>query len=927
MIRSVVGVCVTVGLTVLIVLLTGTAGAQQKTTSSLSLQTTGGQTPRMSQSLRAEQLKGLTPEQQELVRRGLEQRGGTLKTEQLKGLTPEQQELVRRGLEQRGGTLKTEQLKGLTPEQQELIKRELEQRGGTLTLEALSALMNKPELKGLSVEDIVKGIELLRGQERDSEGMQEKLPIGETQRPVEALEKRGSLFDRMKKIGGYQEISTDLEPFGRDFFRGASVKVATERRDVPVPPGYIMGPGDEVKILLWGRVNDQYTLTVDRNGNITIPQIGPIQVAGMSFEEMSKTVILQVEKIVGASIDISTGALKNIPVFVLGDVKRPGAYNVGSFVTITDALLIAGGPSDIGSMRDIQLKRKGKVLVTFDLYDLLLKGDKSKDLVLQAGDVVFVPVTGPLVGIAGNVKRPAIYELKGRQDLHTVIELAGGILPTAYTQQIQVERVVKNERQVVIDLDDKRLGTARDFKLSEADLVKVFNIAEKEEDVVYLNGNVKRPGKYEYRSGMRVKELIGGFSDLLDETHLEYAVVKRVERKDTKNELVPFNLGAFLTGRDESQNVELKPGDTVYVFSKWFFKDRPTIIVDGAVRNGGEFDLVENVTVKDAIALAGGVARDASLEDVELYRMDLQTNKRAIERVNLKKVFDGDPRHNLLLRDFDRVTVKRLHGVKEERTVTLFGEVAYPGSYAAKRGERLSSILERAGGYTENAYLKGAIFTRVRVKEMQQKAMEEMVRRLERELYTESSVIESSGSMEVKKLELEQRKQFVSSMKKIDPTGRMSVKLVHLRLLKGSAFDIEVEDGDTLTIPTKNSVVSVSGAVMSQGSFVYLDEMDCKDYINIAGGYTRYADRDNAFILKVDGTARRVKGGFMNWSQSNSRWELAAFSEDAGKLDPGDTIIVPEKLERIAWLREIKDWTQILMQMSVIGATVNYMFK
>lgn len=829
----------------------------------------------------------------------------------------------------RSQPLRIDPVKNLTPEQQELLRKELEKSGGTLTPEAIKALKGRPEFKGLTPEDIAKARELLKKREA-SEGKkdkEDKQPVIEMQKPLAEPEKQETLFNRMKKISGYQEISTDLKPFGYEFFSGASVKVSMQRQDVPVPPGYIMGPGDEVKILLWGRVNEQYTLTVDRNGKITIPQIGPVQIAGMTFEEMSKAVIQQVEKIIGANIDISAGGLKNVPVFILGDVKRPGAYNVGSFATITDGLLIAGGPSDIGSMRNVQLKRKGKVVTTFDLYDLLLKGDKSKDVILQAGDVVFVPVTGPLVGVAGNVKRPAIYELRGKHDLHTVIELAGGILPTAYTQQIQVERIVESERQVVIDLDDKRLSAARDFKLSDADLVKIFNIAEKEENVVFLNGNVKRPGKYEYRSGMRLGQLIRDRSDLLDETQLDYGLIKRIEKRDvTKNELIPFNLGKLID-KDESQNVELKPGDSVYVFSKWFFKDKPTFVVDGGVRNGGEFDLVDNVRVKDAIVLAGGLTRDASYSDTELYRVDHNTRLRTIIRIDLKRALEGDPEHNIVLKDLDRLTIKKQQDVKQERLVTVNGEVMYPGRYAMQKGERLSSLLTRAGGYLDTAYLKGAVFTRLRVKEMQRKALEEMILRLERELYVQTSVQDTAATAEARKLEMEQRKKFIESLHKIEPNGRMSVKLVHLRLLKGSAFDIELEDGDVLDIPTKNSVVNVTGAVMSPGSFVYLGEMDPDAYIGIAGGYTRYADKSGTFVLKADGTARRVTGGFMNWSQSNSRWELAAFSEEKNSLDPGDTIIVPEKLERIAWLRELKDWTQILMQMSVIGATVNYMFK
>jgi len=819
-----------------------------------------------------------------------------------------------------------DQLKNLSSEQQGIIRQEINKRGGTLTPDALKALKDRAEFQGLTPEDVQKGL-VKKKEEEDKKGR--KSDTLYKQVPSEPAGKQGTLFYRMKNLSGYQEISTDLKPFGYDFFQDAAVKVVTERQDIPVPTSYVIGPGDEVKILLWGRVNTQYNLVVDKDGNITIPQIGPIPVAGLTFEQMSVNVIQQAEKIVGASVNITMGRLKSIPVFILGDVARPGAYTIGSFSTITDALLIAGGPSAIGSLRGVELKRKGKIVTTFDLYDLLLRGDKSKDGMLQAGDVVFVPVTGPLVGIAGNVKRPAIYELKGRQDLHAVIELAGGILPTAYTQQIQVERVVKNERQVVIDLDDKRLSAARDFILSEADLVKVFNIADKEENIVFLNGNVKRPGKYEYRTGMRVRELIRDVNDLQQETHLEYALIKRFARTGSKfeSEVIPFNLARLLLDKDDSQNIELKPQDSLYVFSKWFFTDKPSITVEGGVRDGGKFDLIENLTVKDAVLLAGGITRDASLEDVELYRMDPATNKRIIERVNLKKALAGEPQHNVILRDLDRVTVKKIHGVKEERMITISGEVAHPGRYAAQRGEKLSSVLERAGGYSENAYLKGAIFTRVRVRHMQQKAMEEMVRRLERELYAESSTVDSTGSMEAKKLELQQKKQFVESMKKMEVTGRMSVKLVHLRLLKGSAFDIEVENGDELTIPTKNSVVNVTGAVMSQGSFVYLGEMDYQDYVNIAGGYTRYADKENTFVLKVDGTARRVNGGFMNWNQVNSRWELAAFSEDTGKLDPGDTIIVPEKLERFAWWKEFKDWTQILMQMSVIAATINYMYK
>ena len=411
------------------------------------------------------------------------------------------------------------------------------------------------------------------------------MPVTDLERGrTSAKNQEKNLFSNVpESFGKYQDISLDLKPFGYDFFSEAAIRVLTDRKDIPVPPKYVIGAGDEVKLLLWGRINAQYNLTVDRDGKITIPQIGPLFVAGMTFDEMSKQIIKQSEQIVGTNVDISMGSLKTIPIFILGDVRRPGSYTIGSFATITDALLLAGGPTEIGSMRHVQLKRKGQLITTFDLYDLLLKGDKSKDMTLMAGDVVFVPVTGPMVGIAGNVRRPAIYELRNRYDLEEVINLAGGIIPTAYTQQIQVERIVKNERHVIFDINDKNLEKAASVKLQDADLVKVFSIVDMNVNVVYLNGNVKRPGKYEIKPGMRLGDLIKDATELLPETSFEYALIKRLKPPGMETVLIPFNL-ANLFNKDPASNLELKPQDQVYVFNRWFFKDRPLVTIEGEIR-------------------------------------------------------------------------------------------------------------------------------------------------------------------------------------------------------------------------------------------------------------------------------------------------------------------------------------------------------
>jgi len=992
-----------------------------------------------------------------------------------------------------------EALKRLSPEQQQAIQSEVLKTGGQLTPEAIEALKKKPEFQLLTPEDVIKGKEALEKKEKDAEKKITDITPGK--QVIEEAKGEETLFDRFRKVGKYQDIPLNIRPFGYDFFREAAVKVITDRKDIPVPSQYVIGPGDEVKILLWGRVNAQYNLIVDRNGNITVPQIGPIPVAGLTFEDMSKHLIKQSEQIVGANIDITMGALKSIPIFVLGDVRRPGAYTVGSFATITDALLIAGGPSAIGSMRNIQLKRKDKVVVTFDLYDLLLKGDKSNDVILQAGDVVFAPVAGPVVGIAGNVKRPAIYELKDKVSLHSLFELAGGILPTAYTQQIQVERIVKNERQIVFDINGKDLSISKDIFLKDGDFVKVFSIVDRDVNVVFLEGNVKKPGKYEHKQGMRVRDLIRDVSDLLEETHFDYALIKRLKPITFEAQLIPINLNKCLFD-DKSHDIELLPQDTLYVFSKWFFQDRPYVTLEGEVRKAEkdnmakqkepslllrdrfyyelstveeekkvrekEYDerfinlykkglikvdesqaseiekflqekekikkeerniikiyLKDGMKVRDAIFAAGGLTEEAYLYKAEILRKEennrfsrihfnLQNAMNGIEndniilknldkiiihsksgyvypqkvfidgevlkpgvydyadkmtvkdlvfaagnilesaylesadvsfqiidfgkssgiehrKINLRKVLEGDPEHNLPLKPYSRVFVRKIPDWRREEFVTLTGEVRFPGKYIIKKGETLSSIIERAGGYTDKAYLRGAIFTRVRVKELQQRTLEDMYMRLEKDIMADANIRLSTAisAEEVAGIRAQQEgtQRLVDALRRTKPTGRMTITLTHPRLLKGSEFDLELEDGDALHIPTKNNVILVQGAIMMPGSFIYNERLDHEAYITKAGGLTRYADTKNMFVLKVDGSAVKIPNRFITWSNENARWEFTAFGEERKMLEPGDAIIIPEKIEAIAWMRNIRDITQILMQMAITGGQLKYMYR
>ena len=695
--------------------------------------------------------------------------------------------------------------------------------GGELTPEALEEIKKSPAFKDLKPEEIIQGRALLQKEERGGAG---KVKEGKATPAVTAEEERGEpLFDRYLSEASPLEVKTQLTPFGYEIFKRGDL---TPPQDLPVASDYTIGPGDEVHLLLWGRVNERYTLTVSRDGTILLPQIGPLSVAGMSFEEMKEFLSREAESIVGTEVSVTMGRLRSIQVFVLGEIMRPGAYTVNAMSTLTNALIAAGGPSQIGSLRRVELKRSNSTIATMDFYDLLMKGDKSNDMWLRNGDVIFVPIVGPLVGIAGNVKRPAIYELQGETSLSRVLDLAGGIIPTAYLQQVQVERVEGNEERIVVDINASEKGIAETFMVQDADMVKVFSIVERDVNAVYLYGNVKRPGKYELKEGMRLGDIVSDATDLLEESYFEYGLIKRLVPPSLEVKLIPFNLGDLLFQAAEADNVELMPRDSIYIFSKWLFQAKSTVSIEGEVRKKGTFDLEGNLTVKDLVLQAEGLTRSASYGEYELYRTEPVTKEVTLERITLKgqwrrmqehniilqdmdrvvvhsiwervpkqvvtvsgdvhrpgqyiyaanmtvkdlifaagnllesayldeaelasydveggrsslmnyrtielrRALSGDPAHNVALKPYDRLLVKRIPEWREERFVEVGGEVRFPGSYVVKKGERLSSLIERAGGYNDNAYLRGALFTRERVKELQQRGLDDMIKRLERD--------------------------------------------------------------------------------------------------------------------------------------------------------------------------------------------------
>ncbi len=798
----------------------------------------------------------------------------------------------------------------LTPEQKRLLKKRL---GEEKFQELLKEGEKGPVLKNQTSGKII-GSKPLQIRSKPLQKGKESLP----------KESEEFLFNRYLKNQGPQsifEISANLRPFGYEIFKRASPSPPS----LPVPSDYIIGPGDEIQILLWGRINEQYSLKVSRDGTILVPQIGELVVAGMHYDEMKKFLLKQLKRITGTNAAITLGKLHSIQVFVLGEVEKPGVYNLSPVSTILDALLTAGGPTGIGSLRNITLKRKGHIVSVLDVYDLLLKGDKSGNKRLRHEDVIFVPPVGPLVGVAGEVKRPAVYELKGKLDLAALLDLAGGVLPSASLQHIQVERLQDNEKQIVLEVDARDKKALKKFFLQDGDLVKVFSIVKEKENVVYLRGNVRHPGQYVYRPGMRIGDIIKSCQDLLPDTLLDFAIIKRLITPDYHWEYRIFSLKGLLLDHTKKDNIELRPNDIIIVYNKWEVMPKKIVIIKGAVNKPGSYEYLPKMRISDLISLAGGLTRYAYLKKAEVIRRipspkGLNTK---ILYINLKKALARDPKHDLILQEDDVVLVRNVPEWGKTAVVEISGEVRFPGKYIIRRGERLSSVLERAGGFTKNAYLRGAIFTRESLKKLQQKRLNEMIERLEEELLS-SLTIKTGVSLtpqeaEIKKKELGVKREFLARLKQIKPIGRLVIHLKPIKELKGTPDDIRLEDGDKLFIPRNPHTIQVIGAVYNQSAFLYKPDRDVSYYVSLAGGYTKNADKKEIYILKVDGSAVKSREQISFWWNSKKRcWEIGS----SVKLEPGDTIVVPQRMERIAWLRNMKDITQILYQIAVTAGVI-----
>ncbi|MDX8410911.1 MAG: SLBB domain-containing protein, partial [Mariprofundaceae bacterium] len=529
------------------------------------------------------------------------------------------------------------------------------------------------------------------------------------QAEAEQLELRRAFADFVRESKPLS-VSTDLRQFGYELFAGVPTTFAPAT-DVPVPSEYVLGPGDELKVQLFGKLDRELLMVVDREGTVNFPEIGPLAVAGMGFAEARAYIAGQVKnKMIGVSLSITMGKLRSIRIFALGDVERPGSYTVSGLSTLSHALFVSGGVKKIGSLRSIQLKRQGKLIATLDLYDFLLQGDTSSDVRLLPGDVVFVPPIGKTVAVAGEVVRPAIYELRWERVLADALKLAGGLRPTAYHDHALIERLGSDgERNILqITLEAADLKTP----LSNGDTVKVFSVLDIEKNPVLLLGNVKRPGKYAWSEGMRLSRILPSSDVLLPETYMDYGLIQREAEGNREPELIRFSLSSMWAQPDGDADLLLKARDQVYVFHQAHFRQKPMLTIAGSVQTPGKYELKKSMHLVDLILAAGGLMRDAYREEAELYRTDPLSKEVRKSSYSPGRALAGNEGENPILQDMDRVVVHSIWESKRRHTITVVGEVHHPGQFELTEGMHISDLIFAAGNVTEKAYLKQAEITR-----------------------------------------------------------------------------------------------------------------------------------------------------------------------------------------------------------------------
>jgi protein involved in polysaccharide export with SLBB domain len=792
-----------------------------------------------------------------------------------------------------------------------------------------------------------------------------------------------SLYDLYSQYG---RRSPELVRFGDDVFRNGTGNFDQLPMDLPAGPDYVLGPGDGVNINLWGGGSQRLRRVVDREGKISLPEAGAVQVSGRSLGDVQRLVQTSLRtQFRDVQADISLARLRTIRIYVVGDAKRAGAYDISSLSTPLNAVFMAGGPTSRGSLRILRHYRGNTLVQEVDVYDLLLHGIRNGIERLQSGDTVLVPPLGPEITVEGMVRRPAIYELHGEKNLAEVLELAGGVLTSGTLRHVDVERVQAHESRTMLRLDipennnqESVAKALEEFTVQDDDKIKISPILPYADKTVYLEGHVFRPGKYAFRDGMLITDLIKSYNDLLPEPSRLHAEIIRLNPPDYTPQVLAFNLDEALNVKEKP--VALKAFDTVRIFSRFDFEDPPIITVTGEVRDPGDHLTNGAARVRDAVYMAGGLTPDASTDSVQIFRrtgdnklivlsvnlqralagddkdnLPLESKDRLIIHRNLAKVdpptvtiegevgrpgkyplgqdmtaaelvrtaggfkrgaftesadltrytveggqsvvgehytvqiaqaLAGEPDSDMRLRDGDVLTIRQLAGWRDVGAViTVTGEVMHPGTYGIQEGERLSSILERAGGLRSDAYPYGAIFERIQVRELAQQNRAELVRTIQDEGPTlNNEPVADSDAKAAKDAAIMQWQSTMERLQSTPPPGRM---VIHIskdpKRWRNTSADIQVRGGDSIHIPKVPTSVMVDGAVYNATAVAYHPGKSVGWYLSQAGGPSNTAYKKGIFVIRADGSVVGGSGGMFRGGV------------ESAELRPGDMVVVPEK--------------------------------
>jgi protein involved in polysaccharide export with SLBB domain len=689
--------------------------------------------------------------------------------------------------------------------------------------------------------------------------------------------------------------------------------------DLPIGPDYVLGPGDGITINLWGGISQSLERVIDREGKIVLPEAGSLVVAGLTLQQARSVIGGALKKQFNdAQVDVTVARLRTVRIYVVGDVQRPGAYDLSSLSTPINALYAAGGPTGVGSLRFARHYRGKQLVREIDLYDFLLNGIRSGEERLQSGDTLLIPPAGPQVAVSGMVKRPAIYELMGSSSLADVLNDAGGATVAASLNFITIERIQPNQQRETVSLELPSSSTPGSavqaiaaFKIEDGDRIRVAPVLPHSERVIYVEGHVVRPGKYPYRDNMQLDDVIRTYRDLLPEPAAKGDLIRLVP-PDLHPETIQFDVADALIG---NKAFSLQPFDTIRIYGR-YETDPPQVAVRGEVLRPGTYALSKGMTAAQLVRMAGGFRRDALLETADLTSYAIQDERKVVSQRTPVSIGEAVKQErsstDVPLKAGDVLTIHQISGWNDIGASVIFdGEVNYPGSYGLQEGERLSSVLRRAGGFRGTAYPDGAVLVRPQVRELEEKSRAELIRQIEATPVSARLGPNLSGQDQASLLQTatQQQKEALDHLRNEPVSGRLVIHVsADIESWANTPADIEMRSGDVLTVPKRPGFVLVTGQVYNSSAITFVPGKDAGWYLRHAGGTNEAANRGEIFVIRANGSVvGRRSGG----------WGSNVLST---RLDPGDVVVVPQKILGSLFWRNLLTVAQLSSSIAITAA-------